>query len=132
MLKQQTRVTLGHLDGRLLVDAEKGNVGHADEGPFLVGPEHDDGSSLRGLGRDVKVGEANAPQVGSQADEDVPVREREEFQGTKNAKFESLKTNVLKKAKLFPITVRSYIVIYTFIQCKSPCFWYFAKISFIV
>ena len=77
MLQQQTRVTLSHLDGRLLVDAEKGDIGHADEGPLLVGPEHDDGSSLRGLGRHVKVGEANAPQVGSQADEDVPVRERE-------------------------------------------------------
>lgn len=58
------------------MDAEKGNVGHANEGPFLVGPEHDDGSSLRGLSRDVKVGETNATQVGSQTDEDVPVKAR--------------------------------------------------------
>lgn len=63
---------LSHLDGRLLVDAEQRNVGHANEGPFLVGPEHDDGSSLRGLGRNVEVGKANAPQVGSQTNEDVP------------------------------------------------------------
>lgn len=63
---------LSHLDGRLLVDAEEGNVGDADEGPFLVGPEHNDGSSLRGLGRNVEVGEANATQVGSQTNEDVP------------------------------------------------------------
>lgn len=58
------------------MDEEEGNVGHANESPFLVGPEHDNGSSLRGLSRDVKVGEANAAQVGSQTDEDVPVRAR--------------------------------------------------------
>lgn len=55
------------------MDTEKGNVGHADEGPLLVGPEHDDGPSLWGLGRNVKVGEADAAQVGSQTNEDVPV-----------------------------------------------------------
>lgn len=74
--EQQAWVTLSHLDSRLLVDPEEGNVGHADEGPFLVGPEHNDRSSLRGLSRDVKVGEANATQVGSQTNEDVPVRAR--------------------------------------------------------
>lgn len=68
----QTRVTLSHLDRRLLVDAEEGDIGHTDEGPLLVGPEHDDGSSLWGLGRDVKVGEANAAQVRGQTYEDVP------------------------------------------------------------
>lgn len=65
-------VPLGHLDGGFLVDAEEGNVGNPDEGPFLVGPEHDDGSSLRGLGRYVKIGEADAAQIGSQTNEDVP------------------------------------------------------------
>lgn len=45
------------------MDAQEGNVGHPDEGPFLVGPEHDDGASLGGLGRDIKVGEADAAQV---------------------------------------------------------------------
>lgn len=74
--EQQIQVTLSHLDSRLFVDAEQGNVGHANEGPFLVGPKHDDGSPLRGLSRNVKVGEANTTQVGSQADEDVPVRAR--------------------------------------------------------
>lgn len=54
------------------MDTEKVNVGHADESPFLIWPEHDDGSSLWGLSRNVKVGEANAPQVGRQADQDVP------------------------------------------------------------
>lgn len=63
-----------HLDGRLLVDAEQGDVGHADEGPFLIGPEHDDGSPLRRLGGNVKVGKANASQVGGQTNKNVPVR----------------------------------------------------------
>lgn len=58
--EQHTQVTLSHLDSGLLVDAEQGNVRHANEGPFLVGPEHDDGSSLWGFSRNVKVGEANA------------------------------------------------------------------------
>lgn len=58
------------------MDAEQGDIRHPDEGPFLVGPEHDDGPSLRGLGSDVKVGEANTAQVGGQANEDVPVREK--------------------------------------------------------
>lgn len=56
------------------MDTEQGNVGHTDEGPFLVGPEHDDRSSLRGLSRNIKVGEANATQIGSQTNKDVPVR----------------------------------------------------------
>lgn len=65
---------LGHLDRRLLVDTEQGNVGHADEGPLLVGPEHDDRSSLWSLSRNVKIGEANTTQIWSQTNEDVPVR----------------------------------------------------------
>lgn len=65
---------LSHLDGRLLVDAEQGDIGHADKGPFLIGPEHDDGSSLWGLGGNVKVGKANASQVGGQTNKNVPVR----------------------------------------------------------
>lgn len=65
---------LSHLDGRLLVDAEQGDVGHADEGPFLIGPEHDDGSSLRCLSGNVEVGEANASQVGGQTNKNVPGR----------------------------------------------------------
>lgn len=64
---------LSHLDGRLLVDAEQGDIGHADEGPLLIGPEHDDGSSLRRLRGNVKVGEANASQVGGQTNKNVPV-----------------------------------------------------------
>ncbi len=72
--EQQTEVTLSHLDRRLLVDAEQGNVWNANESPFLIGPEHDDGSSLWSLGRDVKVGKADTTQVGSQTNEDVPVR----------------------------------------------------------
>lgn len=63
---------LSDLDGRFLVDAQQGDVGDADEGPLLVGPEHDDGASLGGLGGHVEVGEADATQVGSQANEDVP------------------------------------------------------------
>lgn len=71
-VEQQTQVALSHLDSRLLVDEEEGHIGHANEGPFFVGPEHDDRSSLRGLSRYVEVGEANAAQVGSQTNEDVP------------------------------------------------------------
>lgn len=63
---------LSHLDGRLLVDAEQGDIGHADEGPFLIGPEHNDGSSLRRLGGNVKVGKANTSQVGRQTNKNVP------------------------------------------------------------
>ena len=74
---QQTRVTLSHLDSRLLVNTEQGDIGHTDEGPFLIGPEHDDGSSLWGLGCNVKVGKANATQVRGQTNEDMPVRARE-------------------------------------------------------
>lgn len=54
------------------MDTQQGHVGHADEGPFLVGPEHDDGAPLGGLGRHVEVGEAHAAQVGGEANEDVP------------------------------------------------------------
>ena len=63
-----------HLDGRLPLDAEEADVGDADESPALIGPEHDDGPAFRGLGGHVKVGETNAPQVGGQTDEDVPVK----------------------------------------------------------
>lgn len=56
------------------MDAEQGDVGHADEGPLLVGPEHDDGPSLRSLRGHVEIGEADAAQVGGQTDEDVPGR----------------------------------------------------------
>ena len=69
-------LTLCHLDGSLPLDREQGDVGHADEGPLLVGPEHDDGASLGGLGRHVEVGEANTTQVRGQTYEDVPVRAR--------------------------------------------------------
>lgn len=69
-------VNLGHLDRRLLVDTEQGNVGDTDEGPLLVGPEHDDGTSLRGLSCHIKVGKAHTTQVGGQANEDVPVGKR--------------------------------------------------------
>lgn len=69
---QRTQVALSHLDSRLLVDEEEGHIGDANEGPFFVGPEHDDGTSLRGLSCYVEVGEANAAQVGSQTNEDVP------------------------------------------------------------
>jgi len=62
----------GHLDGRLPVDAEEADVGDADEGPPLAGPEHDDGPPLRGLRRHVEVGEANTAQIGGEADQDVP------------------------------------------------------------
>lgn len=73
--EEQVWARLSHLYRRLL-DTEKRNVWHANECPFLVGPEHNYGPSLRGLGRNVKVGEANAAQVGSQTNEDVPVRVR--------------------------------------------------------
>lgn len=73
MVTVRCSCALGHLDGGLLVDAEQRDVGHADEGPFLIGPEHDDGSSLRGLGGNVEVGKANASQVGGQTDKNVPV-----------------------------------------------------------
>lgn len=63
---------LSDLDGRFLVDAQQRDVGHADEGPLFVGPEHDDGASLGGLGGHVEVGEADTAQVGSQTNEDVP------------------------------------------------------------
>lgn len=53
---------------------EEGNVGDANEGPFLIGPEHNYWTSLRGLARNVKVGEADTTQVGSQTNEDVPAR----------------------------------------------------------
>lgn len=71
-LQQHSKVNLSHLDSGLLVDAEQGNVGNTNESPFLVWPKHDDRSSLWSLGRNVKVGEANATQVGSETDEDVP------------------------------------------------------------
>lgn len=74
--EEQALVTLRYLDSRLLVDKEERNVGHANEGPFLVGPEHNYGSSLRGLGCNVKVSEAHAAQVWSQTNEDVPGRGR--------------------------------------------------------
>lgn len=67
------QVTLSHLNGRFLVDTEQGDVGHTDEGPLFVGPEHDDRASLRSLGGDVEVGKANAAQVRGQTYEDVPV-----------------------------------------------------------
>lgn len=62
------------LDGRLLAGTQEGHVGDADEGPFLAGPELDDGALLRDLGGSIKVGKAYAAQVGSKADEDVPVK----------------------------------------------------------
>lgn len=71
--------TLGHLDGGLLVDTEQGDIGHTDEGPFLIGPEHDDRSSLRSLSRHIKVGKANATQIGGKANQDVPVKEQFEW-----------------------------------------------------
>lgn len=54
------------------MNAEEADVGDADEGPPLVWPEHDDGPPLRGLGSHVEVGEANAPQIRGQTDQDVP------------------------------------------------------------
>lgn len=70
----QVQPDLSHLDGRLFVDAEQEDVWHTDEGPFLIGPEHNDGSSLRRLCCNIKVGEANASQVGGQTNKNVPVR----------------------------------------------------------
>lgn len=72
------RSTLGlcDLDAGLLGDAQQGDVGYADEGPLLTGPEQDDGALLRCLGRRVEVGEAHAAQVGRQADQNVPARSR--------------------------------------------------------
>lgn len=70
----QVQLDLSHLDGRLFVDTEQEDVRHADEGPFLIGPEHNDGSSLWRLCRNIKVGEANASQVGGQTNKNVPVR----------------------------------------------------------
>lgn len=70
----QVQPHLSHLDGRLFVDAEQEDVRHTDEGPFLIGPEHNDGSSLRRLCCNIKVGEANASQVGGQTNKNVPVR----------------------------------------------------------
>lgn len=56
------------------MDTEEGDVGHTNESPFLIGPEHDDGPSLRGLSRNVEVGKANTAQVGCQTNKDVPVK----------------------------------------------------------
>lgn len=54
--------------------AQEEHVGDTDEGPLLAGPEPDDRALLRDLGGGVKVGKADAAQVGRQADEDVPAR----------------------------------------------------------
>lgn len=70
--QQHTLVTLSHLDSRLLMDTEEGNVGYTNERPLLIGPEHDDRASLRSLGGDVKIGKANATKVRSKTNEDVP------------------------------------------------------------
>lgn len=75
----QTWVPLSNLDSGLLMNTEKINVGHTNEGPFLVWPEHDDRSTLRSLSCNVKVGEANATQVGSQTNENVPVKAKFEL-----------------------------------------------------
>lgn len=66
--QKNIKVTLSYLDSRLLMDAKQGNIGNTNESPFLIGPEHDDGSALWSLGRNIKVGEANATQVGSKTD----------------------------------------------------------------
>lgn len=58
------------------MDKEEGDIGDTDEGPLFIGPEHDDRSSLRGLRRNIKVGEANTTQIGCQANKNVPGRVR--------------------------------------------------------
>ena len=63
-----------HLDGRLPLHTEEADVGDADEGPALVRPEHNDGPPLRRLCGHIKVGETNAPKIGGQTDQDVPVK----------------------------------------------------------
>lgn len=60
------------LDWWFLVGAQKGYVGHTDEGPFLAGPEPDNRTLLRDLRGSIKVGKTYAAQVGGEADEDVP------------------------------------------------------------
>lgn len=76
ILKKSRAAYLSDLNCGFLVDTQQGNVGYANEGPFFIGPKHDDGASLGGLGRNVKVGEADTPQIRSQTNEDVPVGTR--------------------------------------------------------
>lgn len=52
--------------------AEQGDIWHANEGPFLTGPELDDRTLLGGFCGRIKIGKADTAQVGSQADQDVP------------------------------------------------------------
>lgn len=63
---------LCHFDRVLLLDTQKSDVGHPNEGPLFTGPELDHGALLWGLRGCVEVGKAHAPKVGSQADEYVP------------------------------------------------------------
>lgn len=76
ILEKSGAAYLSDLNSRFFVDTQQGNVRYTNEGPFFVGPKHDDGASLGGLGRNVKVGEADTPQIRSQTNEDVPVGTR--------------------------------------------------------
>lgn len=72
ILKKSAAAYLSDLNCRLFVDTQQGNIGDANKGPFLVGPKHDDGASLGGLGRNVEVGKADTAQIRRQTNEDVP------------------------------------------------------------